>query len=145
MQRLGKNVTAATNAHSTIEYTSFLFCPCPIKESRRIILPANSCLFVASIQYFSYHCESRQTNFTTHIMYIGIPEYNFTKVSLIIRLSANASSLSFESSLHPCLINFLDPLVYLLCLLSTSTVLQSCTLLIIFLQMLLFLLTIISV
>jgi hypothetical protein len=45
-QRLGENVTAAVNTNATIEDllgASFLYGPCRIKESRRLVLPRGSC------------------------------------------------------------------------------------------------------
>jgi hypothetical protein len=49
-QRLGKNVTAATNKHAAIEEFLdpsffFLYSPCRMKESRWLVLPRNFCYF----------------------------------------------------------------------------------------------------
>jgi hypothetical protein len=48
-QRLGRNVTAVTKTHTTIEELldpSFSMWPCPIKESRRFVLLRTSCLML---------------------------------------------------------------------------------------------------
>jgi hypothetical protein len=47
-QRLGRNVTAVTNTHATIEELlerRFQCGPYRIKESRRFVIPRTSCLF----------------------------------------------------------------------------------------------------
>jgi hypothetical protein len=47
-QRLGRNFTAITNTHETLEefWTRRFQCgPCRIKESGRLVLPRTSCYF----------------------------------------------------------------------------------------------------
>jgi hypothetical protein len=60
-QRLGKNVTAATNMQETLEEllnAPFLYDPCLIKESRRLVLPRAFCLELLRFNLNIFYCSN---------------------------------------------------------------------------------------